>query len=161
VKKSLDSKISRLIDEADHLYAVENRPAKALQRIEQVLRLTPDHTGALIIKGRILVALDRVQEAMKCYDSAISIDPMSGEGFLERARILYAVRQANREALREVKKALARADRDRWTKAEGLRLQGNILSAMDRDRQALASYRAALRLNPRDSQIRANLGEAL
>lgn len=157
--KTGDLESKRLIDEADHLYACLDRPAKALQKIEQALRRVPDHVGALVIKGRILFQLDRVQGAMQCYDNAIAIDPKCCEGFLERARILYAVRQENRRALREVRKALTRTGRDRWVRVKALCLQGTILSALDRDREALASYRAALRVNPKNGETHGALGE--
>lgn len=160
MKQTGDLKTERLIDEADHQYACLDRPAKALQKIEEALRLVPNHVGALVIKGRILFHLDRVQAAMQCYDNAIAIDPKCSEGFLERARILYALNQENRKALREVKKALTRAGQDRWVKVQALRLQGEILSALDRNGAALASYQAALRVSPKDGETHAALGEA-
>ena len=155
------AQVERLIEEADHLYACEDRPAQALQKIDRVLRLDPRNVKALVVKGRIYYWLSRVKEALRCYEEAISIDPNCGEGFLERARVLYAVRQEHRRALRDVRKAVARAGRDRWIKGEALRLQGHILDALDLEHEAITSYRAALSINPKDAGTHEALGNSL
>lgn len=151
----------RLIDEADHLYACEDQPLRALQKIDRALRIAPQNVEALIVKGRICLSLDRTRDALSCFDRAIAIDPRSSSGLVERARVLYAVRQEHKRALRDVKRSLAYAGRDRWVKTDALRLQGHILEAVGRDREAIASYRAALRLSPRDAETHTALGNTL
>lgn len=153
--------MKRLIEESNHLFAYEGKLTIALQKIDQALRISPTNTEALVIKGRVLFHSDRTEEALRCFDRAISIDSACGEAFLERARILYAVRQENKKALREVRRALARAGRARWVKVEALRLQGHILAALEQDDQAIASYRAALRLKPKDAHTRRALSDTL
>lgn len=150
--------VDRLLDEAERLY-VGSRDARALHTIQRAIRLAPDRAEALILKGRILFQMDRVRGAMRCYEEATRLDPTSGEGFLERARVWYAIPQDYRRALREVRKALARARGDRWVRIEALRLQGHILSALDRDQESVASYRAALRVGPNDPKTYWNIGE--
>ena len=154
-------RVNRLIDEADRLYAVEGRPSHALRVLEHALSLDPRNVDGLVIKGRILSWLDRVSEAIGCLDLAVSIDPVCGEAFLERARILYAVRRQPRKALADVRAAISHAARDRWVKVEALRLQGHVLEALGRTDAALDSYRAALRLDPKDVDSRESLGNAL
>lgn len=153
--------VRRLIDQARRLYADEGRPARALSRIEQALRLRPKDAEALVLKGRILFWMDRVREAVSCYGRAIRSDPRCGEAFLERARVLYGVTQDHRRALREVQRALALAGRNRWLKVEALRLQGHILAGLDRDREAMASYRTAWKIQPKSPEMTWNLGETL
>jgi tetratricopeptide (TPR) repeat protein len=115
----------------------------------------------VVLKGRIYYWLDRVNDALRCYEEAISIDPNYSEGFLERARLLYAVRQEHRRALRDVRKAVGRAGRDRRIKGEALCLQGHILDALDLESEAITSYRAALRVSPKDARTHEALGNTL
>jgi tetratricopeptide (TPR) repeat protein len=151
----------RLTDEADRLYVCENQPLWALERIDRALRIDPRNVGALIVRGRICLSLDRSSDALKCFNRAISIEPKSSSALVERARILYAAKQDHKKALRDVKKAVACAGRERWIKNDAWRLQGYILEALGRDREAMACYRAALRQNPRDAETRTALGDSL
>lgn len=152
------SALDRLINEADYLY-VQGRSTEALRKIERALRVAPGQAEALIIKGRILRSLGRSREAMACFDEAVRRTPSSGEGFLERARSFYG--RDNRRALREVGKAIARARRQRWVKAQALLLQGKILGDLDRDGEAITSYLAALRLEPKNIETHWDLGGSL
>jgi tetratricopeptide (TPR) repeat protein len=154
--------VRRLIDEADHLYACQGRLGRALRKIEQALRLEPGNAEALVVKGRILFDLDRpARQAMACFDQAISIDPTFSQAFLERSRMLYGLKKDNIAALRNARKALALAGRDRWVRLEALRLQGHVLAEINREREAIASYRAALRVSPKDARTHWSLGESL
>ena len=151
----------RLFDEAEHLYACLDRPRRALQRIERALRLKPDDPDALVLKGRILFRLDRVRESWNCYGRALALDRGCSQAYLGRASILYGLVEDNKRALQEVSKALRYAGRDRWERFEALRLRGHVLSALDREREALRYYRAALKLRPKDPEILWNLGQSL
>ena len=161
LKRKTSREITQLINEADHFYACLNRPVKALKKIERVLDFSPNHVEALIIKGRILFQLDRLSSAMECFNKAILIDPKCAEGYIERARYLYGIKQENKKALLEVRKALRYAGRGRWVKVYALSLQGDILSSLDRDKEALASYQAALKINPKDEDTLSSLGSTL
>lgn len=161
MKGARASMVERIIDDADRLYADMHKFGPALKKIERALSLAPNHAGSLVIKGRILFQLDRVREALKCFDLAISADRNCAEGYLERGRILYALKQKNKKALIQVRKALKLAGRDRWVKGEALRLLGHILSDLGRDREALSSYRAALRSNHEDEATHWSLGTTL
>ncbi len=153
--------VALLIDDADHLYACEGKLGRALQKINRALRLEPDNTEALIIKGRILFARDRVREAMQCYEQAIAVNPRCSEALLERGRVWYAIKQDYNVALRDVEKALLYAGRDRWVKVRALCLKGNVLFALDKDREALDCFKKALKLNPKDRMANSSLGDAL
>ena len=41
----------RLTDEEDHLYASEDRPSRAMQKIHRALRIDPPNVGALYQEG--------------------------------------------------------------------------------------------------------------
>jgi tetratricopeptide (TPR) repeat protein len=153
--------VVRLIDEADHLFACEGQPLRALERIDRALRIDRENVDALILRGQIFVALDRSRDAFNCFDGALFIDPKSSAALVERARALYALRHQYKRALRDVKRSLAYAGRNRWIRTDALRLQGHILEALGRDRDAIACYRAALQVNPRDAETRTALGDSL
>ncbi len=161
-KRKKNKEIENLIEEVDHLYACLNRQKEALKKIEHVLRLDPNNTEAIVFKGKILFALDRsVQESMTCFDQAITLDPKCGEAYLQRARMYYVIYKDSKKAFREIKKALSFAAEDQWLEVESLLLKGNILSELDQDDKALASYHAALKLRPEDEDIQWSLGSTL
>lgn len=161
-KLEKDKKIERLIEEVDHLYACLNHQKEALEKVEQILRLDPNNTEAIVFKGKILFALDRsVQESMTCFDQAITLDSKCSEAYLQRARMYYVIYKDLKKALREIKKAQSFAGKDQWLEVESLLLKGKILSELDQEDKALASYHAALKLRPDDKEIQGALGSTL
>jgi tetratricopeptide (TPR) repeat protein len=82
------------------------------------------------------------------------------EYHLARANALHGLNDKdNREALREVAEALVHAGRDRRLRLEALRLRGHLLWILGRGREAITSYRAALKMGPDDSETLWNLGQ--
>ena len=160
-KLTKNPKVEQLIEDADHLFACLHRPKQALKKINQALSISPDHVEGLVIKGRILFQLDRLKEAWACSKTALSINPKFGEAYIERARMLYGIKQDFKKALVEVKKALKYAGRDRWVRAYALGLKGDVLEELDQTREALKCYVEAQRLNPKDDHTHWSLGNAL
>jgi len=153
--------VESLIDEADRLHFCEHRSTKALSRINKALRLAPEHTEALVLRGRILFWLDRAREAMHSFDQAIQINPKCADAYYERGRFRYALWKDYPTALRESREAIRYAGHDRRVKVEALQLQGDVLSAMGRYGDALSSYRKALKTNPHDAGTHWSLGSTL
>lgn len=56
-------------------YYLANRMGQSLADIEQVLRLNPQHFGALAGLGMILESLDRPQEALQAYQASLAVHP--------------------------------------------------------------------------------------
>jgi len=159
--KGSSKQLGRLLADADRLYVRGRNLKKALKVIEKALHLSPTNTEALVIRGRILFHLDRTQEALICYDKAILLDSKCAEAFLERTRFFYALKRDYKRALQEVRKALKHSKKDRWVRGEALRLQGNILSELNRNREALESHQAAVAVMQRNVDARCDLADSL
>ncbi len=56
-------------------YFLANRIGQSLADIEQVLRLNPQHFGALAGLGMILEALEQPDEALAAYEASLAIHP--------------------------------------------------------------------------------------
>lgn len=138
-----------------------DRPAAALLCVSRALRIYRTSAQALVLKGKILVQLDRVGEALKAFTEAISADARSPDAFCERGRVLFAVRKHNRRALRDVNTALRLARGRRSLRADALRLRGHIVDALGDHAAAIAAYRASLRAVRTDYQTYEALGDTL
>jgi len=153
--------VESLIDDADRLHFCEHRSTKALSRINKALRLAPEDTEALVLRGRILFWLDRPREAMQSFDQAIQINPKCADAYLERGRLRYALWKHYPTALRELREAIRYAGHDRWVRVRALQIQGHVLSELDREGDAVSSYRKALKINPHQADIQWALGSTL
>ena len=153
--------VDHLVARAHRLYASHNRPDRALATIDRALRLFPDHPEALVLRCQILTALGRIALAMRCLDHAISVHPKFAHAYVERARLLYAVYEKFRKALKDVERALQHVGRDRRGRSEALRLRGHIWDALNRPAEAVTAYRAAIRLNPFDAEVHEALGDTV
>lgn len=58
-------------------YLTHNRPARALQVVERMLQLVPDHGDAWHMKGRILVAMERPLAAIEAFKRSLAGHPFS------------------------------------------------------------------------------------
>lgn len=153
-------KVETMIAEVDKLY-VKGQDSRALKKIEKLLKIFPLNTEVLVLKGRILFQLNQTKNALKFYNRAISINPKSGEAFLERGRYYYSLKQKYKKALADILTAISLSKRDVWVMAEGLRLKGHILSALNHHREALKAYRAAIKLSPAHAEIYCDLADTL
>ncbi len=65
--------IAVLLNKARSLVST-NKPIEAVTCYDEILRLDPKHTEAMIRKGAALERLNRFEEALQCYDRAIETD---------------------------------------------------------------------------------------
>jgi tetratricopeptide (TPR) repeat protein len=89
-----------LVAEAEYLYATKRRSIEALHKIERALLLRPLDAHALVVKGRVLFSLGYLDQAWQLF-TKIGRHKAEPEALLERARILYALKGKNRQALEE------------------------------------------------------------
>lgn len=101
----------------------------------------------------LYACLNLQEEALKKVEQVLRIDPNNTEAYLQRARMSYLIYKDYKKAFREIKKALSFAEKDQWLEVESLLLKGKILSELDQEDKALASYQAALKLKPEDEDI--------
>lgn len=76
-----------------NIYFEEKYLDKALADIKQALVLAVDNPVYLFQQGRILYAMNRTQDAAKCYEKAISLKPDFVEAQLKLAELYYLVKE--------------------------------------------------------------------
>ncbi|MFO0685692.1 MAG: tetratricopeptide repeat protein [Sandaracinus sp.] len=116
--------VALLCQRAD-LLERSGEPARALEDVRLALALHPDEPSALVLEGRALAALDRIDEAMTSLDRAIAIAPESFAARRTRAD-LRAARGDLRGAIEDLDAALrlsddvdAYLDRAHWLVRDG------------------------------------------
>jgi tetratricopeptide (TPR) repeat protein len=62
----------------------QGKSGEALQCIDKVLEMNQNVSIAWWVKGEALDGLERLQEAIKCYDKAIALDSLNEEALLSR-----------------------------------------------------------------------------
>jgi predicted O-linked N-acetylglucosamine transferase (SPINDLY family) len=123
----------------------QGRDQEALGEIAAALAREPNASGALTIRGTILVRLHRLNEALQDFDRAIAAKPDNAEAFYNRGNCRQYLGQFE-EALADYSEALAlQPDYE-----PALTNRGNVLSKLRRFSEALADYDAAVRLRPGD-----------
>lgn len=125
------------------LLADEGRLESAADRIRQGLRFQPDEPQALNYLGRILAAQRRPDEAIQHYLRAIAQQPDYAPALFNLGSLL-ADRGDNESAARYLQQGLAREPSD----AVAQHRLGEVLERLGQCQEAIAAYRAALRVRP-------------
>lgn len=118
------------------------RPEEALVSLDRALTLRSDFPLALNNRGSALRALKRPEEALKSFEAALAYAPDNAE-FLANCGNACADLEQPARALQFFDRAIQRL-RD----PEVLRSRGDVLLSLQRPAEALASYQAALELQP-------------
>ena len=96
--------VEKLIREASDNFSYFRNYELALDQVDKVLTMEKDNVKALILKGDILFCMDLDEEALKCFEMAISADPYSAEAYGSKAGTLDVLGQYE-EALSHCDKA--------------------------------------------------------
>jgi protein O-GlcNAc transferase len=166
------------------------RTTDAVSSLDQALRLNPGFVGAMVAKGEILLDAGRAAEALLTFEQALVSSPgdaaaINGAGIalLElgraaeaRAHFTRAIEQAPAEPVYFLNRALAHSNmadaasalRDcahsralGYLTAQLCCIEGTALMDLDRQAEALASFEAALALEPSLTKAWNNRGSAL
>ena len=73
--------------------------------IGELLRIKPDHTGAIMAEGEIHLMCGRAEEALECFNKALSLNDLLAEGYFLRG-FLFEMRDRIKDALDEYRKAV-------------------------------------------------------
>jgi chemotaxis protein methyltransferase CheR len=73
--------------------------------ISEVLRVKPDHTGAIMAEGEIHLMCGRAEEALERFNKALSLNDLLAEGYFLRG-FLFEMRDRIKDALDEYRKAV-------------------------------------------------------
>lgn len=113
-KKIFNLLAEKLVREADDNFIYFKDYETAMSQVNEVLRIEPDHPKALILKGNLMLYIDKDHEALKCFEQAIDADPQSAEAYGSKAGMLDLFGK-QKEALQFCEKAfqhVSMRDRD-------------------------------------------------
>lgn len=88
IKKIANIEAEKLVREASDNFIYFRDYQIALKQVNRVLKIDENHVKALILKGNILFCLDMEDEAMECFEKALSIDPFSAEAHSSKSNTL-------------------------------------------------------------------------
>jgi tetratricopeptide (TPR) repeat protein len=131
------------LDEAEQLYRA-------------VLKVRPDHFGALHYLGLACTQGGKFDEALTLLQQAVALDPNSAEARTNFGIALAAL-QRPEEAMVQYQKAIALQP----DHAEARNNLGIVLQGLQRHEEAAAQFEAALLLQPDKAYVHNNLGTAL
>lgn len=131
------------LDEAEPLYRA-------------VLKLQPDHFGAVHYLGLTCTQQRKFDEAVALLQRAVALNPQSAEARTNLGIALAAVQRPD-EAIAQYEQAIAlQPDR-----AEARNNLGIVLQNLKRQEEAVAQFEAVLALKPGNAFVHNNLGSAL
>ena len=129
----------------------------ALEEYELICDLYPDHMAAYNNRGRILMSLERYDEAIAMFERASELDPLATVPLFNRW-IIHMQRQHRPRAA----EAVAREALSRWPENSGFRsMLGWSLMGQGRFSESIPEYRAALAVVPDHTYALPNLAFAL
>lgn len=126
--------------DAARILAAQGRAAEANQALDALLRASPDHVGALLLRGSLLLEARDGEQALRCFERATQVAPQSSEAWNGLGRGLHALAR-DEEALAAAQRArelLPVGDNFRHTSPVYLTLVW-CLREMRRYREALAA----------------------
>jgi Tfp pilus assembly protein PilF/GR25 family glycosyltransferase involved in LPS biosynthesis len=131
-------------------------PTGAEQRLRAILRIQPDHLGALNLLTAALVQLSRYEEAERFALLALQTTATSDVTFYNYGIILKALKRPS-EALQQFSRALAINS----NVAESWNNRGAVLNELRRHVEALGDFDRAISINPSYAHAFFNKGNTL
>jgi Flp pilus assembly protein TadD len=129
---------------------------RAEQAFGEALVRDPAHVKSLLNSSRVLLALDRPQEALERVETALEIDPASSEALRIKGRALHESGDLD-GAILAYRAALAADERDSWA----MNNLGLIYLQQGRAEEALGPLARAVELRGNAPVFHNNLGIAL
>lgn len=87
-KKVYNLLVEKLVREASDNFIYFKEYETALKQLNEALNIESTHEKALILKGDILLCLDKDDEALECFERAILVNPYSSEAYGSKAGLL-------------------------------------------------------------------------
>jgi tetratricopeptide (TPR) repeat protein len=133
-----------------------NKLDRAVDLFRQVLRLRPQHIGALNFLGVLLTRSERYDEAERYIRRALKEDARSDVTFYNHGIVLKALKRPT-EALEQFTRAL----KINASVAETWNNRGTVFSELGKYREAIADFDRAIAINPNYVDALFNKGNAL
>jgi tetratricopeptide (TPR) repeat protein len=134
----------------------DGRVNEAEQLYRAVLKLAPDHFGAVHYLGLACTQQGELEEAESLLQRAVALDPTSAEARTNLGIALAALRRP-KESMAQYEQAIALAP----DYADARNNLGIVLQSLQRQEEAAAQFEAALALKPDNAFVLNNLGSAL
>ncbi len=136
----------KLLNQARQLVQMEDLP-EAFNIIENILQMAPDFVDALILKGQLLGATGRFQEALTIANQVVQTDPGNALGWSLRAALLTNTGQIQ-EASFAIERSIALNPNDPETQA----IRETILASLARGPQLERAQQPPLAASQRVKQ---------
>ena len=136
-------------------YIQQGQPIAGIPHVQRALLLEPDYADGHFNLGCALQALNRLEEAMACYDRALAINPGYAGAQLNLGNALQVLNR-HEEAIGRYQETLVLRPDD----ADAYNNWGNSLQALNRHDAAIACYERALALKPGHAEAHNNLGNS-
>jgi tetratricopeptide (TPR) repeat protein len=120
---------TKLLNQARQMVQMQNLPG-AFNTIENILQMAPDFVEALILKGQLLGATGRFQEAVPVVNQVVQLDPGNPLGWSMRAALL-----TNMGQLQEASSAIERSIALNPNNPEALAIRNTIQENLARNSQ--------------------------
>lgn len=135
-------------------YFQQQKLEDAMQYIEKILALNPDHLDTVFLKGRIEMGRGQVDQAVSAFKAVVSGRPDLEQGYLNLARA-YILKQDSQSAVAILQKGVERFN---LSKNMQLALAGALKAHKDYKGTEKALVRV-LKMDPTDVQVQAELGD--
>lgn len=103
-KKIYNLRAEKLVREANDTFIYFRDYETALAQLDEVITIEPSHARALLLRGDILLCIDKDNEALESFELAINADPCSAEAYGSKAGTLDILGR-QKEALQYCEKA--------------------------------------------------------
>lgn len=142
--------------------AVQGRGAEALEWLEKAIERAPSDVSPRLALVDAYIAQDQLGDAAKQYEELVKMEPQNPDYLVRWGQIVFEdtkqPKPQRTEAAAEIWKRLSTA------RADDAAIQSQVadlLRGADRVEDALAGYRAAIKLAPEEPQYKEYLGEYL
>ncbi len=133
----------------------QHRIPEAIDAAREVTRLEPDDSAAYMVIGNAEFERGRYQAAAQAYGRVVAIDPTHAEGLYNLANALYEADLPER-AIEVLDRLVVLEEGE-----EARLLRGLVLEDLDRDEDAITSFRRAAEIAPSSPEPANALGRLL
>jgi tetratricopeptide (TPR) repeat protein len=98
---------------------------EALRWVERALQIEPLNVSGLIVKGCVLHNLERLSDALLCFDRAIELEPNAADAWAERAQLLCTMKEWE-QSLKSVHTGMELLQTETWRESESYSSLGEI-----------------------------------
>jgi tetratricopeptide (TPR) repeat protein len=130
---------------------------EAIAAYDKATRIAPNFELAQVNKGNTLMAAEKYEEARRCFDKALELNPKNAHAWFSRGTILRKLKAPTEEALKALDAALAIDPKHTgaWN------TKGDLLLDQKKVDEALECYETVIKLQPENVDAWFHRGTAL